>query len=62
MRTIKCETCFLKHVIRAPKAGVIEQVLYSEGQAVNRHAQLVQFQEQQEQTPGDEEEQEPEAE
>lgn len=52
-----------KHVIRAPKAGVIEQVLYSAGQAVDRHAQLVQFQAQtQEQGTGDQDEEEPEAE
>jgi len=42
---------------------VIGQVLYFEGQAVNRHAQLVQFQEAgQDQGSGDEDEQEPEAE
>ena len=42
---------------------MIAQVLYSEGQAVNRHAQLLQFQEAgQDQGSGDEDEREPEAE
>ena len=42
---------------------MIGQVLYSEGQAVNRHAQLLQFQEAgQDQGSGDEDEREPEAE
>ena len=54
---------FLQHVIRAPKSGVIEKVLYSSGQAVNRHAQLVQFQEQgEEQKSEDDNEEGPEAE
>ena len=54
---------FLQHVIRAPKSGVIEKVLYSSGQAVNRHAQLVQFQEQgEEQKTEDDDEEGPEAE
>lgn len=41
--------CFLflhfQHVIRAPKAGFVDQVFYFPGEAVDRHAQLVQFQE-----------------
>ena len=42
---------------------MIGQVLYSEGQAVNRHAQLLQFQGAgQDQGSGDEDEREPEAE
>lgn len=54
---------FLQHVIRAPKSGVIEKVFYSSGQAVNRHAQLVQFQEQgEEQKSEDDDEEGPEAE
>ncbi|XP_073255198.1 methylcrotonoyl-CoA carboxylase subunit alpha, mitochondrial-like [Porites lutea] len=57
------EAMKMEHVIRAPKDGMIGQVLYSEGQAVNRHAQLLQFQEAgQDQGSGDEDEQEPEAE
>ena len=40
-------------MIRAPKAGVIEKVLYEAGQAVKRHAQLVQFQEQGEEQKGE---------
>ena len=54
----------LQHVIRTPKSGVIEKVLYSAGQAVNRHAQLVQFQEQGEEpnSGDDDDEQGPEAE
>lgn len=58
-----CFVLLLQHVIRAPKAGVIEKVLYDAGQAVKRHAQLVQFQEQgQEQKDEDEDEEAPEAE
>ena len=54
---------FLQHVIRAPKSGVIEKVFYSSGQAVNRHAQLVQFQEQGEEQKTEEDDEEgPEAE
>ncbi|CAH3172198.1 unnamed protein product [Porites lobata] len=57
------EAMKMEHVIRAPKDGVIGQVLYSEGQAVNRHAQLLHFQEAgQDQGSGDDDEQEPEAE
>ncbi|XP_078381741.1 methylcrotonoyl-CoA carboxylase subunit alpha, mitochondrial-like isoform X1 [Oculina patagonica] len=57
------EAMKMEHVIRAPKAGVIEKVLYAAGQAVNRHAQLVQFQEkEQEQKAEDEDEEGPEAE
>uniref|UniRef100_A0A4W3IUK1 Methylcrotonyl-CoA carboxylase subunit n=1 Tax=Callorhinchus milii TaxID=7868 RepID=A0A4W3IUK1_CALMI len=32
-----------KHTIRAPKAGVIEKVLFKEGSQANRHAALVTF-------------------
>lgn len=54
---------FLQHVIRAPKSGVIEKLFYSSGQAVNRHAQLVQFQELgEEQKSEDDDEEGPEAE
>ncbi|KAJ7333188.1 hypothetical protein OS493_018364 [Desmophyllum pertusum] len=57
------EAMKMEHVIRAPKAGVIEKVLFSAGQSVNRHAQLVQFQEQeQEEKMEDEDEEGPEAE
>lgn len=54
---------FLQHVIRAPKSGVIEKLFYSSGQAVNRHVQLVQFQELgEEQKSEDDDEEGPEAE
>lgn len=58
------EAMKMEHVIRTPKSGVIEKVLYSAGQAVNRHAQLVQFQEQGEEpnSGDDDDEQGPEAE
>ena len=50
-------------MIRAPKAGVIEKVFFAAGQTVNRHAQLVQFQEQgEEQKEEDEDAVGPEAE
>jgi len=53
----------MEHIIRAPKAGVIEKVHYATGQSVKRHAQLVQFQEQdQEEKEEYEDEEGPEAE
>ncbi|XP_074632954.1 methylcrotonoyl-CoA carboxylase subunit alpha, mitochondrial-like [Acropora palmata] len=39
------EAMKMEHVIRAPKAGFVDQVFYFPGEAVDRHAQLVQFQE-----------------
>lgn len=43
-RTILC----LQHTIRAPKAGVIKKVLFKEGSQANRHAVLVQMDEEEE--------------
>lgn len=42
--TILC----LQHTIRAPKAGVIKKVLFKEGSQANRHAALVEMEEEQE--------------
>ncbi|XP_058043942.1 methylcrotonoyl-CoA carboxylase subunit alpha, mitochondrial isoform X2 [Ahaetulla prasina] len=35
----------MEHTIRAPKAGIIKKVLYQEGSQVNRHAPLVELEE-----------------
>lgn len=41
--------CFsLQHTIRAPKAGVIKKVFFSEGSQANRHAALVELEEEEE--------------
>lgn len=37
----------LQHTIRAPKAGVIKKVLFKEGSQANRHAALVEMEEEQ---------------
>lgn len=39
--------CFLslQHTIRAPKSGVIKRVFFSEGSQANRHAPLVELEE-----------------
>lgn len=35
----------LQHTIRAPKSGVIKKVFFSEGSQANRHAPLVELEE-----------------
>ncbi|XP_007425319.1 methylcrotonoyl-CoA carboxylase subunit alpha, mitochondrial [Python bivittatus] len=35
----------MEHTIRAPKAGIIKKVLYQEGSQVNRHAPLIELEE-----------------
>lgn len=39
------EAMKMEHVIRAPRAGFVDEVFYFPGEAVDRHAQLVQFRE-----------------
>lgn len=40
--------CFAQHTIRAPKSGVIKKVFFSEGSQANRHAPLVEMEEEEE--------------
>lgn len=37
-----------QHTIRAPKAGVIKKVFFKEGSQANRHAALVEFEQEEE--------------
>lgn len=39
----------VQHTIRAPKAGVIKKVLFGEGSQANRHAPLVELEEEEQQ-------------
>lgn len=38
----------MQHTIRAPKAGVIKKVFFGEGSQANRHAPLVELEEEEE--------------
>lgn len=38
----------MQHTIRAPKSGVIKKVFFSEGSQANRHAALVELEEEEE--------------
>lgn len=42
----------VQHTIRAPKSGVIKKVFFSEGSQANRHAALVELQEEGEEENG----------
>ncbi len=42
----------LQHTIRAPKSGVIKKVFFSEGSQANRHAPLVELEEEAEEGEG----------
>jgi len=42
----------LQHMIRAPKSGVIKKVFFSEGSQANRHAPLVELEEEVEEGEG----------
>lgn len=49
VRLQKCLHCFFllsrQHTIRAPKSGVIKKVFFAEGSQANRHAALVELEE-----------------
>lgn len=48
MSWIKTAFLMAQHTIRAPKAGVIKKVFFNEGSQANRHAPLVELEEEEE--------------